>query len=150
MIGAVWIIQWNNPYTSPPEGMPRVLAEFFYPVDDPRMRGDVPDDVMAYYDRHHLRGSGYGIHWQAVAEPPKDADQEVLSRRRKQRLEQKMRAKYPLFADQFIAEEMQRKPDYYRGVTDAEIERKRASVLERERERFRVLLERRVIIYWDG
>lgn len=30
-LGAVWSIQWGNPYSDPPEGLPRVRAEVFYP-----------------------------------------------------------------------------------------------------------------------
>lgn len=149
MIGAVWNIQWNNPYTKPPEGMPRVLAEFFFPSDDPRAR-ICPDEVMEYYNHHNLFGSGYDIHWQSVSAPPKIISQENLSSIRKKRLERRVKKKYPLFAEQFIAEEIEAKHDYYSGITDSQIEQRRASVLEEEQERLQRLLEERVIIHWKG
>ena len=101
-----------------------VLAEFFYLADDPRVRGDIPDEVMKYYNHHNLLGSGYGINWQAVSAPPKTVSQEKLSSIRKKRLERKMKKKFPLFAEQFVSEEIQRKQDYYSGITDAGLNRR--------------------------
>jgi hypothetical protein len=148
MIGAVWKIEWNNPYTNPPEGMPRILAEFFYNNDDPRSRL-LPSEVNDFYTKHNLQGNGYGIYWQSV-HIQKTLDQGKLASIRKKRLQRRMSEKYPLFAAQFIAEELEKKPEYYSGITDARINQKRASILEAEESHLHELLDKRVIVYFDG
>lgn len=149
MLGAVWSIQWNNPYTQPPEGMPRVLAEFFYFNDDPRARL-LPDDVSEYFDKHCVLGGGYSIYWQPVYLPREASDPEKLVKIRKERLKKRITKKYPLFAEQFIEEELKKKKNYYEGSLDTKEEQEKASITEKEEIRVRELLEKRVIIYWEG
>ena len=42
----------------------------------------------------------------------------TLARVRCKRLERRVRAKTPLFANEFTADELARKPDYYNGITE--------------------------------
>lgn len=144
MIGAVWFIGWNNPYTNPPEGMPKILAEFYFDADDPQVRL-LPNEVKEFFNKHKLLGSGYGIHWKPLDEITLP-DSEKLAKIRRRRLEQRMKSKYPLVANQFIAEELEKRPNYYSGVVDQE----RINVLEKEKEYINRLRKERVIIYWNG
>lgn len=116
-LGAVWSIQWGNPYSDPPEGMPRVRAEVFYPSGHEYERKCPP--LLAAMT---TPGDGWSLVWQAVASDPKPLSQETLAKVRRKRIERKAQAKYPLFADQIVAEEITKKPDYYQGITDAKIE----------------------------
>jgi hypothetical protein len=47
---------------------------------------------------------------------------ESLARVRRKRLTRRVTAKVPMFADHFIDAELARKPDYYDGITDPNIE----------------------------
>jgi hypothetical protein len=58
--------------------------------------------------------------------------QERLASQRLKRLERRMRRKYPLLAEQFIAEAMAAKPAYYAGVTHAPLEEARQRLLAQE------------------
>lgn len=116
-LGAVWSIQWGNPYSSPPEDLPRVRAEVFYPSGHEYER-KCPPPLAAMT----CPGDGWSIVWQAVASDPKPLSKETLMKVRRKRIERKAKAKYPLFADQIVAEEMAAKPDYYQGITDVKIE----------------------------
>lgn len=51
---------------------------------------------------------------------------------RRQRLERRIRKKYPLFADQFIRDELAKKPDYYAGITDPDLKAARSERIESE------------------
>jgi len=113
LIGYVWSIQWHSPYTEPPDGRPRILGRWFYPDGHPGWH-IVPDELRAM----RTLGDGYCVYGQAVVEPPKPETPEKKAHRRQARLSTRMEAKYPLFADQMIAEQMSRKPDYYAGTND--------------------------------
>jgi len=126
MIGCIWKVAWGNPYKDPPEGMGQVLAESFQPVGSEYWSKHPPEIDAAYPGF----GKGYCVCWSAICEPPKAMSKEKLSSIRKKRLERRMRAKYPLFADQLIAEEIAKKPDYYDGITDPEIELKRNEFIQ--------------------
>lgn len=47
-----------------------------------------------------------------------------------------------MFAEQFIAAEQARKPDYYAGITDPDIEERKQAALQREREEWLDLCSR--------
>lgn len=139
ILGAVWSVAWSNPYTSPPNGKHRVLVEMFLPVDHPQCRvGGPPAEVQEVLDQIGI-GKGYGLCWRAVEETPRQLSPEVLANVRRKRVERRIRNKYPLFADQFIEEELLRKPDYYAGITDPEIQRMKDEEINREIEEKRRL-----------
>ena len=111
---------------SPPDGAPRILAEIFLPdaVD-----GKPPPEILAI---PITPGGGYSLSIRAIPQPPRQLPVETLARVRRKRLERRVRAKTPLFADEFIADELARKPDYYDGMTDPGIEARRQAALEHE------------------
>lgn len=137
--GTLHTIQWSNPYTDPPAGAPRVLAEVFTLDRQP------PPEFMAFKATITL-GGGYSWTVQHIAPPPVQLSRETLAGVRKKRLERRVRAKTPMFADLFIGQEIGKKPDYYAGITDPEIQRRRDEVLAAERERYNELMSRPNVI----
>jgi hypothetical protein len=99
---AGWVhkLFWANPYTSPPNGLPRVLAEFG--EDPPTMA-----QRLAVYPDYAL-GCGYSVGISFPWIPAKKRDPETNKRaneRRKATLEaNRIRQKLPLLADVLISE----------------------------------------------
>ncbi|MHB8191803.1 MAG: hypothetical protein ACYDGL_00820 [Bellilinea sp.] len=124
--GCVWRVVWGNPYTDPPAGKERLLAEVFEPVGSPFWSKHPPEITDAYPGV----GQGYVISWSYVSDPPKQLNREQLANVRRKRLERRMRQKYPLLADQIIAEELSRKPDYYNGITDPKFQMARDEIIK--------------------
>lgn len=132
MIGAVWSVRWSNPYTAPPDNRPRVLVQVYRPEGHPEVRGPKPPaEIQRTLDEIGF-GSGYSLHWRPISTPPEPKTPQKLAKIRRQRLERRIQKKYPLFADQFIQEELERKPDYYAGITDSDLAAARAEVTEIE------------------
>jgi hypothetical protein len=125
-----------------PDGWPRVLAEMF-------VIGYLskPPDEIANFPRS--LGGGYGLTIRHIAPPLIPMKTETLARVRKLRLERRLEAKFPMFAEQFFAEEIIKKSEYYNGETRADIERERVEVLEAEHQRYDALMARpgQLIIY---
>lgn len=125
VVGFHYVIQWHSPYTEPPDGKPRILFEWFESAQrrsERMMAGGyhLPPAVL------EVNEPGYGL-WVGTIEVPRPpVGQERLAAIRKKRLERRMREKHPLFADEFIRQEMERKGDYYAGKTDAELAKKSA------------------------
>ena len=112
LLGHVWKIVWGNPYTSPPDGWPRVLAEMFVPVSEPGAgSGDCPSEIVNY-----PRPRGYSVCCAGIEEPPKPLAHEKLASNRCKRLEARERKRHPLFAEQFVAERIAAQPDYFAGT----------------------------------
>jgi hypothetical protein len=131
VVGHIWSIAWGNSHTEPPSG-PRVLCEIFVPCRHPGAgAGQQPTEFDAF---HHI-GTGYSLYATALSLPMKRHTPTENAALRRRRLTYRMNQKYPLFAKQFIDEEIARKPDYYiEGVSPAD--EARNEVLDRERERF--------------
>lgn len=140
--GTLHTIEWGNPYTSPPAGAPRILAECFtferYPPD-------------AFCQIKFTLGGGYSHVTRHVAPPPSSVPQETLARIRRQRLARRVNAKTPMFAEHFIEQALEQKPEFYSGITDPQLQTARDKVLENEWERYYVLMSRpgEVIVYAD-
>lgn len=130
MIGAVWTIQWHNPHTDPPEGKPRVLAEWFFPNGHQHLR-QCPPELQAMT----TPGDGYRLCWSAVEALPKKQPKDKLALTRQKRLRRRMEKKYPLFAEMMVEAEMEKRPSFYAGETDQAIEdaRDRAEAQQRQR-----------------
>lgn len=128
MIARLFRIEWHNPYTSPPDNAPRILAEYFEPESPSAAR--IP---AALLDVPHTIGGGYGITISHPPPPPRQLSAQSLSRVRQKRAQRRIRAKVPLFADEFVAQELVRKPDYYAGITAPDIEARKQATLELER-----------------
>lgn len=59
-------------------------------------------------------GSGWSIGWEMIEQRPiKRWSPEAKARVRQSNLRKRLEAKFPLFADQFIAAELAARPDYY-------------------------------------
>lgn len=135
MIGAVWTIKWGNPYTEPPAGRPRVLAEWFFPVGHQHLR-QCPPDLQALCSP----GDGYKVCWSAVEALPRKQPKNKLALTRQNRLRRRMEKKYPLFAEMMIEQEMEKRPSFYAGETDQAIEDARDRAESQQRQRLARLL----------
>jgi hypothetical protein len=99
-----WTLEWNNPYTQPPDNQPRVLIEEILP------RGQKPEKVYAAFSL----GSPYGVHFRTVNETPIRRLSETTKQGiRRKRLERRMTTKNPLFAQDAIANAIKAQPAYY-------------------------------------
>lgn len=94
-VGAVWKIQWSNPYTNPPEGQELVIAKKYVKYGDP-FYSHIPPEFEAD------KTPGYGVYWSPVMKPSKQLPESTLKSIRRKRLERRVENKYPLFADEFI------------------------------------------------
>lgn len=100
-----WSCRWGNPHTPPPG--PKVLAAVLVP------RGvDCPPEVMDHWEA----GSGYAISWELVSQKPvRRWSREAKAKVRRSNLRKRMERKFPLFAEVFIADELERRPEYFKG-----------------------------------
>ena len=129
LLGFLHKLEWSSPYTNPPEGRPRVLVEVFIPAHIEGCR-QCPREIEEVWKP----GDGYSHSIRAITEFPKEMSQGVLRSIRQKRLARRMEEKFPLFANQFIEEEMVRKKDYYEGITDLPLVEKRNEVKEAHRQ----------------
>lgn len=123
LLGFVHSLEWHSPYTSPPEGRPKVLVEKFIPVEDEGCR-QMPREIEEAYQS----GNGYSYCIRAVKAIPRKLDPEVLSSLRQKRLKRRLEEKYPLLADQLFDQELKRNRSYYEGKTDPAREELREAV----------------------
>jgi len=122
-----YTVQWGNPYTEPPDGLPRVLARV--QVSAPRGAGapDVPAEIIRVWSETNAAfvaslPPGAPARWpwcvyvSAIQQAQRQVSDETRFRRRRQNLIRRMRRRYPLLAEQMIREAFERKPEYY-GLT---------------------------------
>ena len=103
-------IGWSNPHTQPPGDAPRVIAEHFS-----RKREPCPEWMVK------LAGAlpGYTVFYSPVFHPPSGQwSQEAKARNRRRNLEKRMKEKYPMFADDWIEQEVQQRPTFFDGSDD--------------------------------
>lgn len=140
--GRLHKIQWSNPYTDPPAGAPRVLAEVF----------TLGKNAPVGFSELRTAGGGYSCIESHIEEPSiKELSQASLASVRKKRLARRVTAKVPLFADFFIQQAIDAKPDFYNGITDEVFIKRRDEVLEYEAKRFKFLKSNveKIIIYGE-
>ncbi len=137
--GRLFQIAWSG-HTNPPDGAPRVLCEVFTLSHTP------PAEFTQF---EVSLGGGYALYSCHIAPPPKQLPEASLATVRKKRLTRRLTAKVPMFAEQFAAEEMAQKPDYYNGLTDAHLQTVKDDLLTREWARYEELLGRidQVIVF---
>lgn len=140
--GTLYSIEWTNPYSEPPDGAPRVLAEVY-------TLGREPPAEFAKI-RFSL-GGGYGKCVRHVSPPGKQLPSQTLARVRQKRLARRINAKVPLFAEFFIQKEMEKKPEFYKGITDPALQKAHDDVQAEEWERYQGYLVHlgEVIVYAD-
>lgn len=95
-------LRWGNPFKQAPG--PRVLIKI--ETDRPK----TPPGILAAW----RPGGGYAVTCQPLpGTPPRRWSQKAKARARQRNLRQRLERKLPLFADQLVAEELERRPDYY-------------------------------------
>lgn len=96
-------LAWRNPHTQPPG--PRVLHAVLV------TRGEkCPQEILDLWSP----GCGYAVTWELVTQRPiRRWRKEARARVRRKTLERRMTAKFPLFAVEFIAQELEKRPQYY-------------------------------------
>lgn len=88
-----------------------------------------------------LNVPGYTVFWSPVMKPPKQLPESTLKSIRRKRLKRRVENKYPLFADEFIQEELENKTEYYEGKTAADLQSGKEKVFERMKEIYKEFLE---------
>lgn len=120
VVGFVFSVCWFDNYTAPPEGQPRVKAEIFIPTEPGQGAPRTPEELQKLL----TLGDGYCISVSALSTPTKVWSPERKIKNRNRLLRSRMEKKFPLFAEQFIEEEVKRKPKYYlEGKGDYDDER---------------------------
>lgn len=88
-----------------------------------------------------LKVPGYTVYWSPIMKPTNQLPESTLKSIRRKRLKRRVENKYPLFADEFIQEELENKTEYYEGKTDADLQAGKDKVFERMREIYKEFLE---------
>ena len=143
IVGTLFQIAWGNPYAEPPDGAPRVLAEYFAPGH----MSAVPDAITAF---PHSLGGGYGLAVTHFTPPIRRQAPQTLAGIRQKCLRRRIERKAPLFAQQFIDEALAAKPAYYlEGTTDPATEQARTDAETRYAARLASLQARsnQLIVY---
>lgn len=98
-------LRWGNPYTEPTG--PRIKLAVLVP------RGaSCPPEILAI----KVPGDGYAVCWELVSQRPiRRWSTEAKARARKRNLRARLERRVPLFAEIFIAEELERRPSYFSG-----------------------------------
>jgi len=99
-------IRWGNPYTEPPDGMPRCMAEENTDVNVCPPGIQELKETLGY-------GSGWFICFSWTRKEGTKWSLEAKQRVRRSRLQRRIERKYPMFAEEFIQEAYKRKPEYY-------------------------------------
>jgi hypothetical protein len=103
-------LAWGNPYTEPPDGRPRYLAARVVPATSGGGAPQIPEDMR----RLHTIGDGYSFYFDRLdLKPPRRLSLKSKQSIRRKRLAARIKKKFPLFAEQMIAEAMRQRPDYY-------------------------------------
>lgn len=135
-LGFIWALTWSNPYTDPPPGWPRTVAEIFIPSAHPGEGARRSVEISAAHRELIAAGqTGYVVTCTALMPASKQLPPETLASVRQQRLARRMQKQAPLLAGELIRDELAAKPDYYAGVTVPETQDRRDAVLQMEAER---------------
>ena len=133
-------IRWRNPYTVGDKQ--KVLAEMA------TYGRTVPPEI-----REYPAPAGYGIFITPMDQPSgRQLSQETLARVRKGRAEKKIAKRWPLFAGEFMEQEIESKGDYYEGVTDPKLEQAKQEQEKAYSERFNFLVANanKLLVYGGG
>ncbi len=124
----IWSLQWGNPCRKPPDGKPQCLGQKVVRYDGP-WGHTCPPELTGLSQL----GDGYSLNVRFVSKPPRMLSPQALASIRLKRLRRRAEAKYPLFAEQIIAAEIARKPDYYAGVTRPDLYAQHLAIITAER-----------------
>lgn len=134
VVGYRYTIEWSNPYKMPEIGQPLVKAEMFETViqREKRLKTD-RNSIPSEFSALHEPGDGYCVCWRAISEPMKQLSKETLAGIRKKRITRRMQKKYPLFAEEMIKKAINENPEYYAGITRADLQADKDQVIDEER-----------------
>lgn len=107
---------WGNPCTEPPNGMPRIIMAILCERPHP-----IPDAIQQQCrpGTEYAPGTGWTIGWEQIEQRPiRRWSQEARAKVRLKNLRRRMENKFPLFAEDFIADEVARRPEYFSGSYD--------------------------------
>lgn len=108
-------IRWSNPYTQPPEKLPKTLVKI--ESTEHRLDGRLKDKFYAILDRLQAQDIwGYNVHWDFYNDKPRKGwTLEAKQRNRRNRLRKRLEKKFsiPGLLEQFYQEAINKKPDYY-------------------------------------
>lgn len=132
-VGFKYQVKWGNPYRDPEEGRPLVKITRYETIEqrDARVEqgGDyIPEEIT----QAHVIGDGYAVCITAVVKPIKPMPASTLASVRQKRLRRRMLAKYPLFAEQMIEEEIAKNIHFYQGITRPDLKADYDAAIERE------------------
>jgi hypothetical protein len=116
MIYYSWSVRWANPYTKQPNGLPRVLIEQVIAPKEKRWSSRyVPGCCEMLIEQFQAKAIySYSLYVDAHdTKPTRALSLKAKQSIRRKRLETRIRAKYPLFADEMIAQALAAKPEYY-------------------------------------
>lgn len=101
---------WGNPYTQPPNGMPRIVKAVL--SDNSRTYPEELKQLLA--DPEFGPGTGWAVGCERIDQRPvRRWSQAAKARVRQGNLRKK---KFPLFAEDFIAAELAARPEYYEAA----------------------------------
>ena len=111
----LFAVIWGNPYTHPPEGMPRELIAMTRMQESTR---DIPPEILQALETVAQPGSGWtlSIGIDEDAKPKRRLSPQAKGSIRRKSLERRVRKKAPLFADRIIADELAANPNYFNPV----------------------------------
>ncbi|SOC19571.1 hypothetical protein [Rhodobacter maris] len=104
---------WGNPHTSPPHGMPRIALSVLCDRPHP-----IPNEIlqMSGPGTEYTPGTGWTVGWERIDQRPvRRWSAEAKGRVRQLNLRRRIEKRFPLFAEMFIADELARRPQYFRG-----------------------------------
>ena len=143
-VGFHYTIQWASPYSDPPGGLPKIMAEMYETLDQREHRreiGEYGNGVPPSFSALHKIGDGYCVCITSVSTPSKPYSQKTLASVRLKRITRRLSKKYPLIADELIADEIKKKPEYFSGITDEKIKANYDKAIEWEKEVYDRFLE---------
>lgn len=135
VVGHLWSVVWPHWRKDEAPGGLRVKAQVFVPCG-PGKGAVKPPQIQPYLQI----GDGYELTISAIEEPQRSLTPEKKANLRQKRLRRRLEGKYPLFAEAWVGEEIEKKPDYYLdGKSD--YDQVREVVLTREAERYAFFMD---------
>lgn len=105
---------WGNPYTTPPDGQPRIAKAV---LCEHTKRPYPPEIAKLLALPEYRPGSGWTVGYECIEQRPiRRWSQAAKARVRKGNLRKRIEKKFPLFAEDFIAAEIASRPNYYEAA----------------------------------
>ena len=112
-------IEWGRNFQNPPDGFPKILAQ--EACEAPVGVGALPFSSISALYWSHKPPMGFCVSWGWVSlKESKEWSQQTKSKVRTQKMIARITKKYPMFADEFIQDELSLKSDYYAGLDPKE------------------------------